>query len=188
VPTALQALGIAVPQLRQRHPEGLVMGISGSTRVFDSRVVGSSEYLDYVRDWVLDVWAPGQRRRIQYPVRAGVLHDAGTSSTIPPGDLAHIVALADEQIPTDVMDSDRAIVLADVAGAAEFKQEAGAILRTIDLSGKLDGSLIWELFYSKLGSPLDRLVIELDARAGNITLYRDYRRDPAASGTPRAAG
>ena len=160
------------------------MSVSGSTRVFDSRVVGSMEFLDHVRDWSVDVWAPELGRRIQYPVRAGVLHEAGTSSTIPPGGLAHIMALADEQVPADVIDSDQAIALADAAGAAEFKQAERAELRTIGISGKLDGSLVWDIFVSRIAAAADpgvSISIEMDARTGAIHRFRDGRAERAAN-------
>ena len=167
--TALQALAIALPQLRQLHRRGLVMGVSGGTRV------GPAEYLGHVREWVIDVWAPEQGRRRQYSVVGGVLQSAATSSMIPPGGLAHIMAFAGEAIPSDVMDSDRAIGLADAAGAAEFKETERAQLRTIELSGRLDGSLVWYLFISRIGIDGIALDVDVDARTGAIRRYQDER-------------
>ena len=190
--TALQALAVGAPLLRQRHPRGLVMGVSGSTRVFDSRVVGTYEYLDYVRDWVLDVYAPEETCRIQYPVRAGVLHEAGSSSTISPGGLAHVMALADEHFPDDLLDSDAAVALADAAGAAEFKRAERAQLRTMGLSGKSDGSLVWDVFISRIADGPRMgisITLELDARTGAINSLRDGRveRTATAAAVPQSA-
>ena len=177
VPTALQALAIALPHLGQRHPHGLVMSITGSTRL------SRTEWAPDVREWVIDVWAPEQGRSLQYSVAAGVLRGASTSSTISPGGLAPIMALADGHPPGDVLDSNAAIALAEAAGAAEFQRAERAQLRTIDLGGRLDGSLLWHLFISRIGIDGVSLVIDVDARTGEIRRYTDERVEPTP--TPR---
>ena len=178
LPTALRALEIAVPRLRQVHPRGLVMNISGSTRV------GRYEYVDHVREWVIDIWAPELGRRRQYSVETCLLRGAATSSTIPPGGLAPVMALADEHLPSDVMDSDRAIALADAAGAAEFQRAERAQLRTIDLGGRLDGSLLWRLFISRIGFDGASLDVDVDARTGEIRRYSEERAAPTPTPPP----
>jgi hypothetical protein len=170
--TALQALEIALPRLRQLHPRGLVMGISGSTRI------SRTEWAPDVREWVVDVWVPDQGRSLQYGVVAGVLRGAATSSTISPGGLAPVMPLADELLPADLIDSDRAEELADSAGAGDFKRQERAQLRMIDLGGRLDGSLVWHVFMSRLGTDGASLVVDVDARTGAILALQDGRLRP----------
>ena len=171
VPTALQALEVATPLLRQRHPEGQVKQLAGNVE------------RGYVRQWVLDVWAPERSRRYQYPVVAGVLQEAGTSSTIPPGGLPPIMTLRQTDQPRDLIDSPKAIELAAAAGAASFVRETGAELKTMALIGDLSGTIVWTLFYGKPLSMRDRLSVELDARTGAVTRYDDAR----VTATPTAA-
>lgn len=172
LPTALQALAIAVPELRQRHSGGLVLSLA------------TDQEGGRIRQWVVDVWVPDRGRSYHYPVVAGALHGAVASSTVGPGGLTHIVTLSDERLPEDLIDSDRALALADAAGAEVFKREGSAELRTMSLSGRLDGSLRWRLFFSRLMSGNVTLSVELDAKSGAITQYLDGRLTPVPTRRP----
>jgi hypothetical protein len=172
LPTALQALAIAVPELRPRHSGGVVLSLA------------ADQDGGRIRQWVVDIWAPDRGRSYHYPVVAGTLHGAVASSTVGPGGLAYIMTLADERPPEDLVDSDRALALADAAGAEVFKREGSAELRTISLSGRLDGSLRWRLFFSRLKSGNVTLSVEIDARSGAITQYVDGRLTPIATRRP----
>jgi hypothetical protein len=172
LPTALQAVAIAAPQLRQRHPAGVVIQLSGTTRRSER------EWGAVVREWVVDVWAPERGRSLQYTVIAGALHETATSSTVGPGGLPPIMPLAAERVPEDLVDSDRALALADAAGAAAFKRESGGQLRTMSLLGRLDGTLRWKIFYSRLNSGNVALKVELDGQTGAVTRLEDERLTP----------
>ena len=171
LPTPLQALEGAAPQLRQRHPQGQVLQIAGDV------VRGK------VRRWTLDIWAPEDRVTYGYPVAAGILQSPLSSSTVGPGGLPPIMLLTAERPPADLIDSPKAADLAGAAGAAAFVRETGAELKTMALIGKLNGALVWQLFYGKPLSMRDRLSVELDARTGAVTRYDDAR----TAATPTAA-
>ncbi len=155
-PTALEVLARALPELTRRHPGGVIeavysVGIPRATSI---------------DEWAVQVWAPDAGRMLDYRTVRGQLQGLLAQATLSATPLPPIVRLDGEVVP-NLVDSDQALALADDAGASRFTRETGARLRSMSLSTRRDGQVVWSISFTKPGTQ-SQLTVRLDAMSGTL--------------------
>lgn len=170
--TALEALRIALPELRLAHPDGVVESIYA--------VSGTGQELTAV--WGISVWIPSEARVRMYHVRDSAVRPSSSSTGGAAPVAAPLVTLGSESFPS-LLDSDRALAAVDAAGAAAFKRSSGVRLLSISLRGQRDGRITWEMTY---GKPLTDLAAAalVNAVTGEVISYVE-QNGPRSTATPR---
>lgn len=161
-PTALEALGLLLPLLQRKHGHGVVAGISSlDDEPRDARFAV----------WGVTVWVPEDVSDLVYRVvrgepRAGpggsLRQVRGDPLTAPPA----LMRLNGEQVPR-VIDSDRAVAIAEEAGGREFRRRTGAHVQSASLRPRDDGRSTWRLFYTRFYTT-SQASVEIDVDTGEI--------------------
>lgn len=164
--TGLEALRIALPDLRRRHADGAVVSVA--TVDAEARPDGPESWgigID-TRDADNELW-------FIYVVERGVLRVGPAARSVtpsasprPPRGLMQL----GEPVP-GVMDSDEAIRVAEASGGRRFRERTGAVVRTMRLAanGPDESPNVWSIYYVGAQSHSYRqLSLVLDASTGQL--------------------
>jgi len=121
--------------------------------------------------WVVHAADPTKQVVRHYRVSGGSVLDAG-SQTFMTGPPQPYLAALDSPELTKLIDSTRAVEVAESAGARAYRTHTGVSLRSMLLYFDKDRVPIWFVGYSKADS-LVSISLELDARTGQVLLQEE---------------
>lgn len=160
--TAIDAVRSVSDELHRRHADGAVAMIAGASVDASGRD----------QQWTLTVVEPEKRREFEYVVVGGGLRGPEHSTEMTREHIAFPLAGG---APRDFVDSDRAVQIAERAGAATYRQRSGANLVGAHLFVDHRGVPVWFLWYAKSGATPTAMA-EIDARNGQVLLYEEERQ------------
>lgn len=161
--SALQALTLALPALRAKHPDLRVWSIGAQP---NDGPAGDG----LSRDWGVWIWSPSAASAgsglpgvsLAYGFSRDGLRGPQARSSVQPG--PPDIVPTGGAVPTDLLDSPQAVQLAEVARGT--RGGAGAELLSIQLLGRQDGRLVWDVSWRWLGA------LVLDAHTGETLGWR----------------
>jgi hypothetical protein len=177
--SALSAVTQVLAELRRFHPDATVVYMASVSVTPDGRD----------RHWIVHVAVPDQRLIRHYRVQNGRLADSGSSSGMTRESQPFLFSVA-SGAPPAMVDSTRAVEIADQAGASAYKQRTRVVLRNMLLYVSTDGVPVWFVGYSKPDTTLSATA-EIDARTGQVLHYEEERvtktraTPSAGRGTPQ---